>query len=360
MKRTQNWNVLRLLAITTVSAAALGIAGCFGGSSSSGGNGGSDNGDGGTAGFLTAAEIYDGDYDGPDGLTELDTPEAAAQAMDLAYLASRVEDVLFTLELLIMEVEDEDTPITIPGTRPDVADPGQMTFTRESNGTDLTETWTMEGPDGFCVDKASTSGPVCIKGSMKREETVEFSGNEPSSITAETTFEELKASFRGGMVEMTGTELAQSAGSDENATALAVDIAFVSNSEKDIDTEIRLWRDGLAEGIDIENPEDFSRTVTMTIATPLVDGRIETTQFDTFGNIETFGGHSCQQGLFGPDYEDATSGRVEITHDGGELIAELGLVGDCGEFTVSGGPEGNFPLLGTLFSGPQAAAASTD
>ncbi len=358
MKRTQNWNVFRLLAITTVSAATLGITGCFGGSSSGGGNGGSGNGNGGTADFLTAAEIYDGDYGGPDSLTELDTPEAAAQAMDLAYLASRIEDVIFTLELLILEVEDEDTPITIPGTRPDVSDPGQMTFTRESNGTDLTETWTMEGPDGFCVDKASTGGPVCIKGSMKREETVEFSGNEPTSITAETTFEELKASFRGGMVEMTGAELAQSAGSDQNATAFAVDIAFTSNSEKDIDTEIRLWRDGLATNI--EDQETFSRTITMTIATPLMDGRFETTQTDTLGNIEAFDSHACEGGLFGPDYEDATNGRVEITHDGAGLTGELGLVGDCGEFTISGGPEGNFPLLGTLFSGPLAAAASTD
>lgn len=331
--------------------AAVSLAACNDNGNGNGNGDGASNGSGGeSADFLTASEIYEGDYSGPVELSELSTGEEAAVAMDLAYLATRIEDVFFSIELFSMDIDEEDTPVTFDGTRTDV-ESGQLEITMDSSGTVLTETWTMSGENGFCFEKADTSGPVCVIGTITREDSAEFSGGQVVSTTSETTFEDLKMTFRGGKMEMTGTELAQSDGSDANAVAFAADILFTSDDEKNIEEDIRLWID--AETTGIGDPDNFSRDFSMTIASPLLDGRVETTQTDNPpGSFETFGDFDCSSGRFGSEYKDATSGKVEISHDGGSLIAELGMIaGECDKFTVSGGPDGNFPLLGTLFTG---------
>lgn len=338
-----------LACVSILSVAALGLGGCIGGSSSSGGGGG--GGGGGNVDIASAAEIYDGSYNGPSNLSAIDTPEAAAQAMDLAYLSSRVEAFLVTLEVLLMD-EDADSG-TIDGTRTDVDDAGQLVYSRSGSLPTFTETWTMKGDNGFCIEKIDTNGPMCIKGEVTLKETFETSGGEVTSGTAEMSFDELQVTFRGGKVEMTGKEVSGSDMEGETRTAMAIDIAFTSDQEKGIETEIRLLWDGLATGI--TDPDNFSRTIEMDIATPLLGGRIETLQTDTLETQESFDHFNCSDGISGDDYEDASSGRVTITTDVGEIVANLAENGNCEEFVVSGGPEGTFTLLDTLFTGIQGA-----
>ncbi|SEO79744.1 hypothetical protein [Aquisalimonas asiatica] len=349
MKNERSWNAYSMVALPALTAIALSTSGCLGGgSSSSSGGGGS-----GLADFVSAAEIYEGDYSGPEDLVELDTVDTAAQAMDLAYLSERAEAVIFTLEQLVSGVDPEDTPVTIPGDRPDVDPPGTLVYESSGDADGFSETWTMEGTYGFCTEKMDTSGPVCIIGEVAREETFESSGGSVTVARAETSFDGLKATFRGGKIEMTGIELAAGdSSSNENRTAMAVDLVFTSDDDKGIEeAEIRLLWDQQATGVDIHNQQDFSRTSTMDIATPLLGGRIEAEQTHTQGQNGFFEDFTCTNGLFGNDYEDAASGRVTMTHDGPEIVADLNATGECEKFVISGGQSGTATLLDTLFTG---------
>ncbi|MFV8833378.1 hypothetical protein ACNSTU_00230 [Aquisalimonas sp. APHAB1-3] len=337
-----------LTAFTAFSAIALGASGCLGGGSSSGSGGGGSS----LADFVTAAEIYDGDYSGPQDLAELATVEKAAQAMDLAYLATRVEDVIFTLEQVVSEIELEDTPVNIPSDRPDAKDAVELVYDSSGDADGFSETWTMEGGDGFCTEKMDTSGPVCIMGVVERESTFESSAGQVTVGRAETFFDGLKATFRGGKIVMTGTEVsAGDSSSNENRTAMAVDLVFTSDDEKGIEAEIRLLWDQQATGVDIQNPQDLSRTSTMDIATPLLGGRIEVEQTHGDGQNGFFAGFTCTNGLFGDDYRDADNGRVTMTHDGPEIVADLSETGECEKFVISGGQSDTATLLDTLFTG---------
>lgn len=350
MKNNLPPSCAHFLALALISLTVPSLSGCLGGSSSS--NGG-DSGDSGTGGsptggseIETAAEIYDGDYSGPEETANLDTPEAAAKAMDLAYLVSRTQAILFTLERLVIEFDPDDTPVTIDGDVGGPDDAGTLIFESTMTSSGFEETWTMEGENGFCTEKMDTDGPICLKGSVSRSD-------EPSEATSETVFEELKATFRGGKVEMTGLEVSFGGQSEDVSVSYAADILFTSDAstnEPGNQTEIRALRDERVENPG--DPQNFSRTVSMQIATPLLGGQIQAEQSDTMQEQETFDQFSCSDGLFGATYQDASSGRVSISHQNQSIVANLSESGACQDFVVSGGQSGTFTLLESLFDGP--------
>lgn len=90
----------------------------------------------------------------------------------------------------------------------------------------------------------------------------------------------------------------------------------------------------------------------MQIATPLLGGQIQAEQSDTMQEQETFDQFSCSDGLFGATYQDASSGRVSISHQNQSIVANLSVSGACQDFVVSGGQSGTFTLLESLFDGP--------
>ena len=341
--------------------ATLVLPGC-GGSSSNGGE--TENGGGDAPEVAAAADIYEGDYNGPTELIPLDDVDDGAAAMDLTYLAGRAHTVLNSLEERVAQSLDDEQPdgtVTVAGDCPqgveDDSNDGSVNFrevldpqTPPNNGT-LIITSTYDAFDDYCIEKFDTGGTLpggqlVIRASSEPyivKETVTFVDGEAEKVEIEAITDNLIFDMRGSQFEMSGKELLV-VENNQNAGALAFDLSFEGDSAEQ-DTVLRFLAD-------IENDLTQEGNIReIEIASALLGGSVQTRQQDTSNFFDNFS--SCKDGLSHPIYTEAQQGKVTLTGaNEKELIADLSANSNCEKFVLSGGPEGTFTLLNTLFKGP--------
>ena len=322
-------------------AAAVGATACGGGSSSSGS---SDGGSGGGGGVepVQPAELYEGDYQGPDDPVEMTEDEDGALAMDHAYLGYLLEQAMEPY---------------LQGERDDCGGSATVTKTLEPQppqaGEEYTQTttWETDSDDGFCAHLRDDGDASVI---YFGEVTVVYEGVWPDDdatgdglLKWTTTYEDFRvklpiADSQGEPLELVinGTKQHGYGGDDYDTwESIALDVAIPDLFSE----EIRFfWFENR------DQPE-----IRMTFASELLGGRIDTRQT---GPGEFFDG-VCEDGPMNWsstfDGADANSGTVNISTANAELVGDLNAVPGCGEYSLyehegSTGISGTFTLLDHL------------
>lgn len=328
-----------LLAIAI--AAAIGATACGGGSgSSSGGSGG------GSVDPVEPAELYEGDYQGPDDPVAMTEAEDGALAMDYAYLGYLLEYALRPHE------EGEDPDCGGSATKTEKFEPQQP---QAGDEVTLTTTWETTDPDlGFCAH-LRRDAPVMYLGEVKVVAEGVWGEGTLEEVVETVTFEDFRITLpiegapgEGLGLVISGTDQRWSEGHGEMDTdswtsiALDVEIPYLSS-------EARFFWFGDYQG-DLEE-----HAIEMSFASELLDGSISTRQT---GPGEFFDG-ICEDGPmnWSTDFKgaDADSGTVNISTANAELAGDLNAVTGCGEYALSEhegstGISGTFTLLDHLLN----------
>ena len=324
-------------------AAAVGATACGGGSSSSGS---SDGGSGGGAGVepVQPAELYEGDYQGPDAPVEMTEAEDGALAMDYAYLGYLLEHALNPHE------KGEDPDCGGSATKTETREPHQP---QAGDKVTLTTTWKTDPGDGFCAD-LRRDAPVVYYGEVEVVAEGVWGESTLEDVVSTTTYDDFQIALpiedsEGKFLELviTGTDQRWSEGAAELETdswtsiALDVEIPDLSNEE------IRFFWFGDYRG-DLDEHE-----IETTFASDQLGGSVSTRQT---APDEVFDG-VCEDGPMNWSTEfdgaDAASGTVNISAANAELVGDLNAITGCGDYALSenegpGGISGNFTLLDQL------------
>ena len=323
-------------------AAAVGATACGGGSGSSGS---SDGGSGGGGGVepVQPAELYEGDYQGPDDPVEMTEAEDGALAMDHAYLGYLLEHAMNPHE------EGEQADCGGSATKTETFEPQQP-----QPGDDFTHTttWKTDPDVGFCAD-LRRDAPVLYFGEVKVVGEGVWGEDGPEDVVSTTTYDNFRVALpvedsQGEFLELviTGTDQRWSEGAAEpetdSWTSIALDVEI-----PDVSSEARLFWFGNYRGVLDEHE------IEMTFASDQLGGSIRTRQT---GPGQFFDGF-CDDGPMNwsthSDGADANSGTVNITAANAELVGDLNEVSDCGKYALSEnegatGISGTFTLLDHL------------
>ncbi len=325
---------------------ALGVAGCD--SSNGGSSGGADGVDGDP---VRPAELYDGDYQGPDEPVEMAAAEDGALAMDYAYLG-------YLLERAMNRHEGEQGDCDGSATETETLEPYPP---QPGEDYTLTTTWETDPDVGFCAHLREDA-PVIYLGEVTTVYEGVWAEDGSEDVVSTTTYDGLRVALpiensqeKSLELVITGTDQRwYEGGGTDSWTAIALDVEI-----PDLSSETRFFWFGDYQGALDEHG------IEMTFASDLLDGSVSAKQT---GPGEFFDGY-CDDGPmdWSPLFNgaDADSGTVNISAANAELVGDLNAISGCGEYALSenegpGGISGNFVLFDHLLDNSSDLSFSED